>query len=842
MTRTVLPISILPAPPPSPETALRALADPLRCWFRDSFVQPTAAQRFAWPALADRHNLLLCAPTGSGKTLAAFLPVLSHLVGEPLAAGVRCLYLAPLKALGNDAARNLRAYLRGLRPFLSSGPPLRTGVRTGDTSARMRQAQRLRPPEILLTTPESLAVLLSQPFAAEFFRNLAWVVVDEVHALVGNKRGADLALSLERLTDLAIGSVQRIGLSATCAPLAEVAAFLVGADRACSVACVEDATPLTLTVEPIEPDGGFLPRLVERLTPELAANRTTLIFTNTRGLAERLTWALVRRFPEWTDQIAVHHSSLAAGRRRAVERRLKHGFLRAVVSSTSLELGVDIGSVDAVVLVHPPGGVVRLLQRVGRAGHGPGRIRRGLVLTASAGELLEATVTAASGRDLQLEASSSLAQPLDVLCQQLLGMAAQRPWSADGAFALVRQAYPYRDLPRDDFDDCLDYLSGRRRDGRGWLPSRLCWFGPEFSILDERTACLLRRNLGTILSEQYRAVRLREGPAVGEVTQDFADRLQPGDRFLLDGRCLEVRGSEDRAILVDEVVGRPAVPRWGGEVWPLSSELARRLYVCRIRAAEALRDGPDALLSLLERDYRLDRLAAGALLAYFQQQESVSEIPDLRTCLVEVVPGEVGPVYYVHTPLNPEGNDVLVRLAVLRLARDCGRGCGSVTADLGFALLLQEAEELTPDRIHTLLSSDRLEADLDEAIAGSMALRERFRRVAQTGLMLLRNPIGRRSRVGGRDWAERRLFDRIRETAPGFVLLRQAAREVRGGAEALEAARQYLTALPRLMLRCRRLAQISPFAESWTHLAAGPMETVEPLHGSLVNAVGAQGA
>jgi ATP-dependent Lhr-like helicase len=849
--------------PPSPEVALAALTWPTRHWFRHHFGGPTPAQSLAWPALTAGKNLLLCAPTGSGKTLAAFLPIIDQLRSGLALSCIRCLYITPLKALGNDLRKNLRIYLRAMRAFADplgqhASRRVRVGLRTGDTLPRERCRLRRRPPDILLTTPESLAVLLSQRFSDELFAALRWIVVDEVHAVAGNKRGADLALSLERVTAMSDGPVQRIGLSATCRPLAEVARYLVGSDahsqppRPCTIAEVADAAPLALTIEPLEEEGRFLNRLIERLGPEFAANRTTLVFTNVRSLAERLAWGLRRRFPDWDDWIAVHHSSLAAVRRRRVERQLKKGRLRAVVTSTSLELGIDIGSVDAVVLVHPPGGVVRLLQRVGRGGHGPGRPRRGLVLTASCAELLEAAVTGAGcGREApQLEPVRVPAFPLDVLCQQLLGMAAHETWSAAEAFDLVRGAYPYRNLPRDDFDACLHYLSGRHADGRPWLPARLCWEGDRFAIRDRGTARLLQRNIGTIIAEEPRTVFLNEpslwpgdvrSRCVGEVDEAFAERLQPGDRFLLDGLCLEFRHSDGQALLVDEVVGRPVTPRWGGDAWPLSMGLARRLFLFRTRAAEALREGRHALAEFLQREYGLGGRAVAQLAAYFERQELVSEIPDNLTCLVEVVAGEAGCDYYVHTPLNRAGNDALARVVVWRLAREGGRSATSVVADLGFALLLpgpwgmmaDHAPAITIDRMRQLLTPVEFEAHLTGAVAESDLLRERFRRVAMTGLMVLRNPLGRRKRVGGPGWVERRLFQQVRTADPGFVLLRQAVREVEEECYDVRAAQSFLEDLTARLLRFRYLTEPSPFAQSWTQLAPGHAESVETSDESL---------
>jgi ATP-dependent Lhr-like helicase len=481
-------------------------------WFRGRFGAPTEIQRRGWPLVAGGGHVLLSAPTGTGKTLAAFLPLLGRLLTDPAGAGgpgVLGLYVAPLKALVNDTARTLEAHLRELAGhFPGDRPAPRVAVRTGDTSAALRRALRESPPAVLLTTPESLAVLLSQPALQELFRPLRWAVVDEVHALASAKRGADLALSLERLTALAAGPVQRVGLSATATPLDDAARYLAGVGQPCAVAHAEAGTGLELTLSPVDA-GRFLAALVERILPELEGNRSTLVFTNTRRLAEQLAWALRRNLPGREDQIAAHHSSLSARRRGEVEEAFKAGRLRAVVSSTSLELGIDVGPVDLVVLVHPPGDVVRLLQRVGRAGHGPRRIRRGLVLTANAAELLEAAVTAASGAAAQCEPLHVPAHPLDVLCQHLAGMAAAGPVSADEAYALVCRAEPYRNLPRADFDDCLRYLLGQDREGRPWLPPRLAGPPDAFALLDERTARLLRRNLGTILDQPQCEVHLQ---------------------------------------------------------------------------------------------------------------------------------------------------------------------------------------------------------------------------------------------------------------------------------------------------------------------------------------------
>jgi len=828
----------------SAELAIAHLSSPIRHWFGDNFGAPTAAQCYSWPTVAARSDLLLTAPTGSGKTLAAFLPILDSLLSHTDPGRLRCLYLSPLKALSSDVRRNLRRYLRGIGDYLPVNFRLPgVGLLIGDTRPRVRRALRLRPPEILLTTPESLAVLLCQPESKKYLSDVRWVIVDEVQALAGNKRGADLSLSLERLSVLARGPIQRIGLSATCAPLHEAAAFLVGAERGCSIAQVRNQSPIELTLELLAGDGRFISGLVERLEPVLRRERTTLIFTNVRSLAERLVWALSKRFPNWSRDLAVHHSSLAAARRRQTERKLKQGRLRAVVASPSLESGIDIGQAEKVVFIRPPGSVLQLMQRLGRSGHVPGGRRRGLILASTPGELFEAAVTAASGRDGQLEAIQTVRAPLDVLCQQLLGMAAQRPWTANEAFGLVRRAHPYRDLARSDFDDCLRYLSGRGADGEPWLPSRLPWFGDEFTLIDERRARLLRRNLGTILAPAARRVKLEEGGMVGELDDGFADSLRPGDRFLLDGRCLEYQKAERSTLLVEEVPGRPRLTSWSGAGGLLSSALAQRIYVLREQAAEALREGSPALAALLGEQYGLKADVITALVAFLQAQECVSEIPTSHCCLIEIVADGFGATYYIHTPLNRAGNDALARVVVGRLAQDVGISSTSITAELGMAILLARPAEVAASNWRRLLTCENFEQDLDRAIDTSNSLRECFRGGALVALMLLRNPLGGPRKVGGSTYAEQRLFDQVRARDPQFVLLRQARADLDAERCNPRQAFDFLRGLSRMSIHCRTLTQVSPFAASWTHQEPGPVapteapeQILEELHARLMRA------
>lgn len=814
--------------PPSREVAEQGLHKDLRTWFSSRYHEPTLAQRFAWPTILSGQNLLLSSPTGSGKTLAAFLPIFNAFLTNPRE-GLQCLYVAPLKALCRDVAVNLKKAWRSLqRSGVCPELELRVGMRTGDTSERVRQRYLRYPPQILVTTPESLAQMLAHVPSLELLRTARAVVVDEIHALVTSKRGADIAISLERLERLVSergGPLQRIGLSATCTPLSAVAEFLVGVGRPCIVAHAPDATVKELVVEPLfenlEYSAGWLKVLIDRLECELLANATTMIFTNTRNLAERLTWALRRRYPERKEEIAVHHSAISAARRRMVERRLKHGRVWTIITSTSLELGIDIGSVDQVVFVHPPGGVARLLQRVGRSGHRPNEPRRGLLLTASASELMEAAVTASSGRDGQIDAVRPTGAPLDVLCQQVVGMAITNPCRADEAFELVTRATPYRALSRGDFDDCLDYLSGRRRDGTDWLPARIAWQDGVFRIVDDRTAKLLRRNLGTILTEDVCTIHLREpdeeDPArtrvVGEVDLSYAERLQPGDRFVLDGRCLELKDRDQATLVVDEVFGRPQVPRWLGTGVPMPHDLARRVFLFRAQAGEILRDGDVALHDWLDREYHLGATARETLVDYFLQQETTSEIPAHGEMLIECVAMQSCHEYFLHTPLPRATNETLARILVDRWLHGDIKAI-AVAVDLGVYAVVHRRHPMNLAEWRALLDSRTLADDWHAHLATSDILANAFGRIAQTGLMVLRNPLGRKRKVGGKDWAERRLFEQIRELNTGFVLLRQAEAEASHSMCDFPGAHAFLESLTTQPIRMRHLAEPSPFGQS----------------------------
>src|SRR5882757_9218542 len=438
-------------------------------WFDRSFAAPTAAQAQAWPAIKAGRNVLIAAPTGSGKTLAAFLAAIDTLVRQGLDGGLpdetQIVYVSPLKALSNDIKCNLEAPLAGIREELRArGLPeveIRAWVRTGDTPAGERDRMRRRPPHIVVTTPESLYILLGSESGRAMLGTTRTVIIDEIHAVAPNKRGSHLALSLERLASLSGERLLRIGLSATQKPVEAVARFLVGAaadgaaDGACTIIDAGHRRARDLAVEvpdsPLEAvmSAEVWEQIYRRLTELVEAHRTTLIFVNTRRMAERVTRHLSERIGH--DQVMAHHGSLAKEQRLDAEQRLKHGKLRALVATASLELGIDIGEVDLVCQLGSPRSIASFLQRVGRSGHAIDGTPKGRVFPLSRDELVECAALLDSVRRGELDRLAILAQPLDVLAQQIGAEVAAKEWSEDDLFALVRRAWPYRALERGEF-------------------------------------------------------------------------------------------------------------------------------------------------------------------------------------------------------------------------------------------------------------------------------------------------------------------------------------------------------------------------------------------------------
>ncbi len=524
-------------------------------WFDRSFPAPTAAQAQAWPAIQAGRHALIAAPTGSGKTLAAFLAAIDSLVRQGLDAGLadetQVVYVSPLKALSNDIQRNLEAPLAGIRAALrEQGLPdvdIRTWVRTGDTPPGERERMRRTPPHIVVTTPESLYVLLGSVSGRSMLATTRTVIVDEIHALAPNKRGAHLALSLERLSALCGDRLLRVGLSATQKPVEAVARFLVGAGTAgtspeCSIVDIGHQRARDLAIEippsPLEAvmSGEVWQQIYGRLSELIEAHRTTLIFVNTRRMAERVTRALSERLGE--DQVTAHHGSMAKEHRLDAEQRLKRGALKALVATASLELGIDIGDVDLVCQLGSPHSIASLLQRVGRSGHAIDGMPKGRLFPLSRDELVDCVALLDSVRRGELDRLAMPEQPLDVVAQQIVAEVAAREWNEDELFALIRRAWPYRALPAVDFEALVGMLADGFSTRRGRRGALIHHDAVNHVLRGRRGARLTALTAGGTIPDtaDYQVLLEPENQFIGTVNEDFAVESLAGDVFQLGNR------------------------------------------------------------------------------------------------------------------------------------------------------------------------------------------------------------------------------------------------------------------------------------------------------------------
>ncbi|HEU5214841.1 MAG TPA: DEAD/DEAH box helicase, partial [Gaiellaceae bacterium] len=546
-----------------------------RAWFERNFAAPTPAQEKGWPAIAAGGHVLIQAPTGSGKTLAAFLSAIDRLTADP-GAGLRLLYVSPLKALNYDVERNLRGPLAGLRS------ELRVAVRTGDTPQKERTAMLREPPDILITTPESLFLLLTSR-ARELLRTVDTLILDEVHAVAGTKRGAHLALSVERLEALAAQPVQRIGLSATQRPLEEIGRFVSGG-RPIELVDAGVAKELDLeVVVPVEDmrepgearDEGHEPRSIwpsiyPALVDLVRAHRSTIVFVNNRRLAERLALRLNEIAEE---EIArAHHGSLAREQRTQIEEDLKAGRIPCLVATSSLELGIDMGAVDLVIQVESPKSVARGLQRIGRAGHSLGEVSRGRIFPKFRADLLECAVVARRMRDGEIETTVVPRNALDVLAQQVVAIAAAAPEddpvAVDDLHALITSTYSYAELSRTQLENVLDMLDGRYPSSEfSELRARIVWDRVHGTIRPRRGARQLAvTNAGTIPDRGLYSVTLPDGRRVGELDEEMVYEARPGQTFLLGASTWRIEEIGRDRVIVTPAPGLPgAVPFWKGD-------------------------------------------------------------------------------------------------------------------------------------------------------------------------------------------------------------------------------------------------------------------------------------
>ncbi len=866
-------------------------SDATRAWFGENFSAPTEVQRRGWAAIARGEHALLVAPTGSGKTLAAFLAALDGLLrreAEPVP-GTRVLYVSPLKALVYDIERNLRAPLAGIRRAAqrlgSDARELRVDVRTGDTPARERRRQARAPGEILVTTPESLFLILSSR-ARESLVGVDTVIVDEVHALAPTKRGVHLALSLERIAELTNTDPRRIGLSATLRPLDEAAGFLGGTRP---VTVVDASSPPRLDLEVVVPvpdmenmggsrrgdsgenaawagaaaeDGageaavgrrrggsilgalyarevgtpprerGIWPAIYPALLEEIRAHRSTIIFVNSRGLCERLSQRLNELAGE--ELVLAHHGSVSNEKRAQIEDRLKAGRVPALVATSSLELGVDMGAVDRVILVESPGSVARGLQRVGRAGHRVDEVSAGRIVPKFRGDLLECAVIAQRMREGAIEGMRVPRNPLDVLAQHVVAMCCDEPRDVQALGRAVRASFPYRDLSAGALEAVLDMLSGHYpSDEFADLQPRLAWDRAQDRLSARRgAATLVRLNAGTIPDRGSYAVHLGpEGPRLGELDEEMVFETRTGDNIILGASTWRVMEITRDRVIVSPAPGEPGrLPFWRGDGPGRPLELGRALGAFTRRIGALSRD--EATEYLLTHA-PLGRFAAQNLAGYvFEQKAHTGTLPTDRGITVERFRDELGD--WRVCILSPFGARVHAPWG-MALQRLLGQRSGFeiqlMYTDDGIVLRFADVDEL-PGLEQLIPDPEEVEDLVTEQLAASSLFAALFRENAARALLLPRRRPGRRSPL----WAQRQraqsLLGVVRRY-PAFPIVLETYRQALSDAFDLPALKSLLQDIRSRTIRVDdvQTASASPFARTlvFAYVAAYIYEQDAPL-------------
>ncbi len=656
----------------------------LQTWFDAHYPNLSEIQQKALPHTLAGENTLILAPTGSGKTFAAFLSVLSRLAvrasAKALPNAVCAIYISPLKALDNDIHRNLTPALDAVNAALPSSQQIRMEVRTGDTAQAERNRQRRSRPHLILTTPETLSSILSQAAWRETGFDPDTVIVDEIHSFAEGKRGSLLALCLERLEHRVGRPVQRIGVSATAWPIEAIQRLLCGA-RACAVARTDVRKSHRLEIVTPErgawlPPAGHNPFRIAPTVAELVLDaQCNLIFLTTRSGVERLGLALKVLLPEIDDRIAVHHGSVNRETRHIIEDGLKTGYWRAVVASSSLELGVDFSSVDQVLLIGTPRGVSRALQRLGRSGHRIDGVAQGAVVPMSLPDLVESVALREAAREGRLDALRIPSAPLDVLAQVLLGMSIEQEWCTEEAFKLIRRAGPYSDLPKSDFDDVLQYLAGQGKVlGPYGTYGKIELRDGKFRVANSKTARNYYLNVGVISADYEMKIVSVRNRHLGAVEESFIAGLQANEAFIMGGKPVRVKRIHQNIAVVEPAQGEQVkTPRWMGNKMPLTTQLAQEELKLRRELRAAWEEGGSAgCAAHLRKTYRVDDNVCARIGGFIAHHCRAMPVPTDSPVLAERIVNGRNMLLLVHVVA---GRAVNRSLAWVTGAQDCERKC-----------------------------------------------------------------------------------------------------------------------------------------------------------------------
>ncbi|MBS0578429.1 MAG: DEAD/DEAH box helicase [Proteobacteria bacterium] len=821
-------------------------------WFDRTFAAPTPAQQAAWPAIAAQRHVLIAAPTGSGKTLAAFLAVIDGLVRDGLAANglpdeTRIVYVSPLKALSNDIHKNLEAPLAGIAAELAARglPPIeiRTFVRTGDTPQHERARMRRQPPHIVVTTPESLYILLGSQSGRDMLASTRTVIVDEIHAMANSKRGVHLALSLERLEALAGRKLTRVGLSATQKPIEDVARFLVGtrnldADGRADCTIIDAghvrARDLQLEVPaaPLEAvmSGDVWTQVYDRLAALVAEHRTTLVFVNTRRQAERLARHLSERLGE--EHVTAHHGSMAKESRLDAERRLKAGQLRALVATASLELGIDIGEVDLVCQISSPRSIAAFLQRVGRSGHSVGGTPRGRLFPLSRDDLVECTALLTAVRRGELDRLVMPQKPLDVLAQQIVAEVAARDWDEDGLFALLRGAFAYRNLERAEFAEILRMLAEGFTTRRGRHGALIYHDAINHQVKPRRAARLTALTSGGTIPDtaDYQVILEPQAQFVGTVNEDFAVESLQGDVFQLGNVSYRILRVEQGRIRVEDARGQPpSIPFWLGEAPGRSDELSASVSRLRSEVAAHLDEGIEATTAWLVADAGIAPAAAVQLVNYLAAaRATLGALPTQQTILLERFFDEAGGMQLIiHSPFGSRINRAWGLALRKRFCRSFNFELQAAATEDSLILSLTTVHSFDLEEVARYLHSNTVRPLLIQALCAAPMFPVRWRWSAAIALALPRFRGGKKvpaplARMNAEDLLTAVFPDQVAcaENLPGELeipdhpLVRQAIRDCLEEAMDADGFERLLRALESgaIAVIARDLTEPSPLA------------------------------
>ncbi len=743
--------------------SLSVLGEVARTWFEEAFGEPTPAQELAWPALAGGESALVVAPTGSGKTLAAFLVFLDRLAREPIdEERVRVLYVTPLRALGNDIHRNLEVPLAGMRGVAErlgvELPEIRAGIRSGDTPQRDRQRLVKHPPDVLITTPESLYLMLTSEPASATLSGVEAVIVDEVHSLAHDKRGTHLTLSLERLAWLVGRPFQRVGLSATVRPAERVAAWLGGQERGrprpVRVLDSGGRKEIDLVVEaPVDdyrelPGESVWPNVFDQLHDMIRTHRSTLVFVNNRRLAERSARQINDRAGETIAR--VHHGSISREARLEVEEQLKAGTLPALVATSTLELGIDIGAIDLVVQVESPKTVTSGLQRVGRAGHLVGEVATGRIIPKYRPDLLDAAAVARGMLRREVEETEIPEACLDVMAQQIAATVCWGSWNFSSLYELIRGAWPYRDMDRPRFDAVLAMLAGRYPAARfGELRPRVVWNRETGEVRPRPgTRMLAVNNAGAIPDRgEFRVVHADTGARLGDLDEEFVFEARPGDTFLLGTMVWRIDHiGRDEVTVIPAPGTLPSLPFWAGEVPGRPYELGVRVGAFLREAGERL-DDPD-FTEWLREECALGERAALNLRTYLtEQRDAVGELPSDRAVVVEEFMDEMGDQRLViHSPFGRRVHNAWMLVARARIRDAENLDVEGVATDDGLLLRFSGRDGPLPiDKILDLPTDEDLDELLLRELQVSPIFGILFRQSAARALLIPKRGPGLRT-------------------------------------------------------------------------------------------------